>query len=354
MIILFLLCFNSGILTGCREAIPKKLDVYIWEGYLPSEVAALFEKETGIKLNINLISDNNKLAALLKGGGTADIIMPTQSYIVRFYEAGLVQPLNLKSIKNYKYVSKSLREQIWAKWDGSQMGSGDIYAVPYIFGTNGLVINTDKYSKNLDGIGWDVLFDKDLNERVSSKNGITSVLLILDLLGIPRGNLVTDTSGTLAEVRDKTIELKNNSLKFWSTGSEIIDLMKNEEVWVSEIQDGGGRELSQFNAKFKYVLPATGGLGWTDTFMIPKAAINKAGANMFIDFMLRPDIAAMVIDKSGFNTTVTDALDKTEIINRELYRITDEQMTNLKWSPNWPEEVLSSFSSFWEEISIVK
>jgi spermidine/putrescine transport system substrate-binding protein len=344
----------SGILSGCREEIPKKLDVYVWKGYLPEEAAALFEQETGIKLNINLISDNDKLTTLLKGGGIADIIMPSQSYIGRFYTAGLVQPLDLKVIKNYKNVSKSLREQSWSKWDGRQMGAGEIYAVPYIFGTNGFVINTDKYTKNIDNIGWDVLFDNDLNKRASSKNGVTSILLILDLLGIPRENLIINTSGTLTEIRGKATELKNNSLKFWSTGSEIIDLMKNEEVWVSEIQDGGGRELSQFNAKFKYVLPASGGLGWTDTFMIPKNAVNKTGANMFINFMLKPEIAAMVIDKSGFNTTVTGALDLTKAVNKDLYRFSDEQVANLKWSPNWPGSVLSSITSFWEEISTGK
>jgi len=353
-IIISVLLITIPLMAGCKTTTPKQLDVYVWEGYLPKSVAALFEQETGIKLNISFIADSEKMLTLLKGGGKADIIMPTDPKVNLFYANDLVQPLDLDKITNYEKVSKSLREQPWAKWDGNQMGSGEVYAIPYVFGTSGLAINTSKYTKNIDNISWEILFDPDLKGKVSSRNYITSVLLMLDLLGIPRENLLTDTEGTLNQIRDKTFALKNNVLKFYDTYAEIIDLMKNEEVWVSYIQDGQGRKLSQFDPKFKYVLPKEGGLGWTDTFMIPKEAANPAGANLFIDFMLRPDIAAMVTDQSGFNTTVEGALDMTKDIDKDLYRFTDAQLAKLKWSPSFSEKVVSIYYTFWEEITTVQ
>ena len=341
-------------LEGCRNITPTQLNVYVWEGYLPERAAGLFEQETGIKLNITFISDNDQMHTLLKGGGRADVIMPTDPKIIMFYENDLVQPLDIEKISNFKNVSRSFREQAWTKWDGSQMDSGEIYAIPYIFGTNGLIINTAKYTKNLEGIGWEVLFDPDLKGRVSAKNTYTSVFLILDILGIQKEEFVIDTQGTLDSVRDEAIELKNNVLKFYDTYSESADLLKNEEVWVSVIMDGVGRQLSQFDPKFKFVLPKTGGFGWADTFMIPKNAANPAGANSFIDFMLRPEIAAMVTEQSGFNTTVEGALELTKEIDIELYRFTDEEMANLQWLPSTPEEVVSNFYVFWEELSTVQ
>jgi putative spermidine/putrescine transport system substrate-binding protein len=197
-------------LAGCNKAIPKELNVITWEGYIPEAAAALFEKETGIKLNITFATDNQRLLALIKGGGEADIIMPTQSNINRYYEAGLVQPLDLKIITNFEKVSKSFKEQPWTKWDGKQMDSGDVYAIPYVFGISGLVINTSKYTKSLYDIGWEVLFDTDLKGRVSSRNNIESLMLILDLYGIPRENFIINTQGTLEQIRDKAIALKNN------------------------------------------------------------------------------------------------------------------------------------------------
>ena len=79
--------------------------------------------------------------------------------------------------------------------------------------------------------------------------------------------------------------------------------------------------------------------------MIPKEAANPEGANLFIDFMLRPDIAAMVTEQSGFNTTVEGALDMTKGIDKDLYRFTDEQLAKLKFSPNLSEEVMSIYYS---------
>jgi spermidine/putrescine transport system substrate-binding protein len=351
---IFVFFFILISISGCYRAIPKQLNVITWEGYVPEAAAALFEKETGIKLNISFATDNQRLLALIKGGGEADIVMPTQSNINRYYEADLVQPLDLKIITNYEKVPKSFKEQSWIKWDGKQMGSGEIYAIPYVFGISGLAINTSKYTKNLDNIGWEILFDTGLKGRVSSRNNIESLMLILDLYGIPRDNFITDTQDTLEQIRDKAIALKNNVLKFYTTNAEISDLMKNEEVWVSHIWDGGGRNLSQFDAKFKFVLPKTGGLAWTDSFMISKKAKNPTGANLFIDFMLRPDIAAMLTEQSGFKTTVDGALDIAKGIDKELYKFTDEQLAKLKWNPNLSEEAMSMYIAFQEELSTVQ
>ena len=342
---------EATALTGCNNTIQRQLDVYIWEGYLPKEVAALFEQETAVKLNISLISDNEKMAALLRGGGKADIVMPTNNHINIFYENGLAQPLDLKNIKNYERVSRPLREQPWTKWDGSNMGTGEIFAIPYIFGTSGLIINTTKYTKSLDNIGWDVLLDADLKGRTSTTNSEETLFFLLDLSGIPREDLSTDTVITLNKIRDKVTALKDNVLKFYNTGAEISDLLMNEEVWISHIWDGNGRSLCKSDAKFKYVFPKTGGVAWTDSFIIPKSAANFKDASVFINFMLRPDIAAKVTLASGYNTTIEESLDLIKSINKDFYRFSDEEMVNFKWAQNLSEEERSICVSFWEELT---
>ncbi len=98
--------------------------------------------------------------------------------------------------------------------------------------------------------------------------------------------------------------------------------------------------MMKFDQKFKYVLPRTGGLGWTDTLMIPKDAPNPAGAHMFIDFMLRPEIAAMLTDESGYTTTVEGALDKSTVENKEAYTFSEDELQKLIWQPNFSEDVI--------------
>lgn len=340
--------------SGAEKAVLKELGIYVWEGYLPEAAADIFEQETGIKLNITFATDNSSMLTLLKGGGKADIIMPTQNQVNRFYEEGLAQQLDLNKIPNYAKVSTALKDQSWAKWDGKTMGSGDIYVIPYVFGTSGLVVNTEKYTGSLEGMGWEVLLDPALKGRVSSKNAAESLMLCLDIIGIPREKLLTDTQPTLEAAKPEVLKLKNNVLKFYDTGAELLDLLKNGEVYASHIWDGGGRKMMSFDPKFKYVLPKTGGLGWTDTFMIPENAPNPSGAHMFIDFMLRSEIAAMLTDESGYTTTVEGALAISTVENKENYSFSEEELQKLVWQPNFPEDVIAAYTTFWEEISTVK
>ena len=127
---------------GCKtEEAGDELNVYVWEGYLPETVVDMFQEETGITLNVNLISDNASIVTLIKGGGKADIIMPTQNQVNRFYEEDLAMALDMDRIENYQNVTDSFKGQTWSMWDGSQMGSGETYVIPYVFGTSGIVIN---------------------------------------------------------------------------------------------------------------------------------------------------------------------------------------------------------------------
>lgn len=346
---------NSGK-TGETDAAKvktelKSLNIYVWEGYLPQKAVEMFEEETGIKLNISLTSDNGTMITLLEGGGKADLIMPTQNQVNRLYEQGLALPLDLSKIPNYKNVGDSFKNQLWSKWNGKAMGLGDTYVIPYIFGTSGLIINKNKYKGDINSnISWNILFDKDLKGRVSSKNSAESIMICLDLAGIPRSDLLKDADGTLEKIRNKLMELKKNVLKFYSTGAEVMDLLKNEEVWVSHMWDGGGRKLMMSDPKFVYVLPETGGMGWADTFIIPVNADNPEGAYSFINFMLRQDIAALVTAE-GSTTTVNGALEMANIDNKDLYKFTDVQLKNLVWQLNFPENVIDAYTSFWEEVS---
>lgn len=335
-----------------KETTASVLDIQVWEGYLPEEVAMLFEKETGIKLNITLVADNGTMIAYLEGGGKSDLIMPTQNQVNRLYEQNLATALDFAKIPNYKNVGSSFKNQLWSMWNGSELGSGDTYVIPYVFGTSGIVVNTDKYKESLDNTGWEILFSKELKGRVSSRNSAESIMVCMDLEKIPRAELLDNTETVLERVKPKVLELKNNVLKFYNTGAEIMDLLKNEEVWVSHIWDGGGRNLMIADPKFKYILPATGGLGWTDTFMIPSSAQNIEGAYTFINFMLRDDIAAIVTE-NGNMTTISNALKSADIENKELFAYSQKQLDELVWQLNFPQRVIDAYTLFWEEISLL-
>ena len=74
---------------------------------------------------------------------------------------------------------------------------------------------------------------------------------------------------------------------------------------------------------------------------------------MFIDFMLRPEIAAMVVTEGGYTTTVKGSIDLAEGINKDLYTFSEEEIADLVWQINFPEDVITVYNNFWEELSTI-
>ncbi len=71
-----------------------------------------------------------------------------------------------------------------------------------------------------------------------------------------------------------------------------------------------------------YALPKEGALMWFDSFAIPKDAEHVEEAHIFIDFMMRPEIAArntnFVAYASG-NLEAQKSVDKEILANRSIY-----------------------------------
>ena len=75
---------------------------------------------------------------------------------------------------------------------------------------------------------------------------------------------------------------------------------------------------------------------------------------MFINFMLKPEVAGMLTAESGYTTTVNGALDFAGDVNKEIYTFSDDELKKLIWQPNFAEDIIEAYTSFWEEISAIK
>mgnify|MGYP006141769073 CR=1 FL=1 len=73
--------------------------------------------------------------------------------------------------------------------------------------------------------------------------------------------------------------------------------------------DTGGWELNKANPDVKFIAPKSGALGWVDTFAIPAKGRNDAAAYAWINFNMRPEIAAKVAGAAG-NFTASKGADQ--------------------------------------------
>ncbi|MNC18796.1 Spermidine/putrescine-binding periplasmic protein precursor [compost metagenome] len=91
-------------------------------------------------------------------------------------------------------------------------------------------------------------------------------------------------------------------------GDEIKMLLANEEAAVGIVWSGDASEIMDENDKLDYVVPKEGSNKWFDNMVIPRTAVNVEGAHKFIDFMLRPDVAAKNAEYVGYSTPNVPAL----------------------------------------------
>ena len=103
----------------------------------------------------------------------------------------------------------------------------------------------------------------------------------------------------LTQVEAKLIECKPGVKTYWSGGDELLNLMRSGETVASMAWDTGGWKLNEDNPDITTVAPTSGALGWIDTFVLPAKGQADQAAYDWINFVMQPEIAAMITDAAG-------------------------------------------------------
>ena len=323
---LFAGCGQSSIQGG--ETIT--LNIYNWGQYMADgsdgslDVIAAFEAAyPWIKVNYSTFDSNEVMYTKIANGGiTVDLIIPSDYMIARMADEGMLQELDFDRIPNYQYVSPDLLNQ---PYDPENK-----YSVPYSWGTVGIIYNT-KYVDEADVTGWELLWNAKYDDKIlmfdNSRDafGIAALLLGYDLN--------TTDFGELEDCADKLSEQKPLVQQY--VMDQIYDLMENEEAWIAPYYAGDYLVMADENEDLAFYLPTGQGFNrFVDAMCIPTCAQQKDAAELFINFVCDPEIAAGNMEWIAYSTPITAA--------REYM---DPEMANNPVSYP-PEEVLQFGTSY--------
>lgn len=294
-----------GIAPGAR-ADNQKLRIISWADYIPAEVIAAFHKETGIEVEVTL-SNNEEMISKLRatGGAGYDLAQPSVDRISGPQrEFGIYKPLDLSKVKMEQFqpaILEVVRKNTTI--DGKQFG------LPYVWGTDGLVVNTKK-AKVADYLD---LCKPDVKGKTSVRLRRPTLMAFAFALGKDPFALYGDPKayGALMDQVGATLSACKQNLKFfYDNKDQLLNGMRSGEVVAAMMWDTGGWVLSRENPDIQYVVPRSGAMGWIDTFALPARARNDAAAYAWINFTMRPDMAAKVARSVGSFSAAngTDAL----------------------------------------------
>jgi spermidine/putrescine transport system substrate-binding protein len=293
LLALLMLCL---VLGGCgRVDSSKRLRIITWADYVPADVAAEFEKETGIHVELTLSNNEEMISKLHATGGAGyDLAQPSQDRITGVQrEFGLYRPMDLGQVNLEQF-----RPEILAITRRIATLDGKLYALPYLWGSEGLVVNS-KYTAVSD---YGDLCRTDLKGKTSMRLRRPTLMAFAFALGRDPFALYDTPKAYEALMEDVGRMLsacKSNVRFFFDNRDQLLNGMRSGEVVAAMMWDTGGWTLNRENPDIRYVVPKSGALGWLDTFALPYKGRNDAGAYKWINFTMRPDIAARITRKVG-------------------------------------------------------
>lgn len=342
-----LICLPSKIYANENkntEEIVEKVIVYNWDDYIPKSVLEDFTKETGIHVEYHTYDSDRIMyttVSLLKGRGY-DVIVPSSNLVAKLSNEGLLQSIDHKQLKNFENLDKDLLNK--------SFDPRNRYSVPYMWGSTAIAINTDKINPD-DVTSWHDLWHKDWYGQL---------FLIDDMLEVFNIALLLEGS-SLATANEDDIKSAYKKLRTLIPHVKVMDAEEltkpflEDEVSIGVIWNGDAFAAQKEKPSLKYIYPEEGVNFWMDNFVIPALAQNVKNAHIFIDYMLRPDIAVRCVTEYGYATANAAAKMQLDEEIRENYTIFPPKKVMDKGEfQQVDNRMYGLYYLYWEELKLLR
>lgn len=335
----------AALALGAGGALAEgELNVYNWSDYIAEDTIANFEAETGIKVNYDVFDSNEVLEAkMLTGSSGYDVVVPSIEFMARQAQAGVFAKIDKEALSNYGNLDPKILEIL------SVNDPDNTYGVPYMMFTTGLGYNVKAVSARIDAgkIGsWDMVFDPETAAKLADcgiavLDSPSEIMApALNYLGIDPNS---EDKADLEKATDLLLSVRPHIRYFHS--SQYINDLANGDICVAVGYSGDvlqardrAAEANQ-GVEVAYAIPNEGGQVGFDMLAIPDDAPNAANALKFIDYILRPEVAAAVTNYVYYanpNTAATEFVDDEVRNDPGIYPSKDVQANLFSLRPHTP------------------
>lgn len=342
LLALLLLTF-SFLFSACGNAGGEKVYVYNWGEYIDPDTISMFEEETGIKVVYDEFETNEIMYPKVESGASSyDVICPSDYMIQKMIENNLLAEINWDNIPNAKAnIGKQYYDQ------AKNFDPKNQYAVPYCFGTVGILYNKTMVTEPVDS--WSILWDEKYKDSILMQDSVRDAFMVaLKKNGYSMNSLDTTE---LENAKNDLIAQKDLVQAY--VVDQVRDKMIGNEAALGVIYSGEAIFTQRENENLEYVIPKEGTNVWIDCWVIPNNCQNKSNAEKFIDFMCRADIALKnfeYITYSTPNDAARELLDDEVLKNSPIAFPDLTQYNNLETFTYLGEDGDSLYNSLWEEI----
>lgn len=340
----------AGLISGCGSTDHEEradvseniLYVYNWGEYIDPDVIDLFEEETGIRVVYDVFETNEVMYPKIAANPSQyDVICPSDYMIAKMAENDLLSPLDFDAMPNAK---SNIGEEYWEL--SGTFDPGNVYSVPYCWGTVGILYNTTMVDETVDS--WDILWDEKYDDDILMQDSVRDLFMVAEKkLGY---SMNTVDPEELEKCKDLLIEEKPLVQAY--VVDEVRDKMISGESALGVIFSGEAEYTREENEDLAYAIPKEGTNVWIDSWVVTRDSRHKANAAKWIDFMCRGDIALKnfeYIYYSTPNTAAMELMDEETLGNEVLFPDLSEH-PNLEAYSYLGEDADRLYYNLWKEV----
>lgn len=318
------------------------VNVLAWGGYIDYAIPPFEEKYSECKVNISYFSSAMEAINKVKAGGvgTLDLFFSTNNFFDRAIQADLIQPIDVSRLENYTHLFKAFQP-------GKYNPPGQVYLIPYAWGTTGLIYNR---AKTGDLTSWASLWDPKFKGKVIYGDGVPEAWVPAALYaGIDPQQR---DEAAVEKVRPVLREMMKQAKTLWANGDDLVQLLVNEEGWLAVGWDGLARQAAEKVPDITYVLPPEGAQSWVDGPVLVKDAPHPNCAYKFIDWLISDEMQIQEAEINRYSPASTVAAQR---ISPELAKLLfvdkgEESAASLKFYRPFTEEEQQRISQMWTEV----
>lgn len=298
-------------LTGCSSA--ETLYLFNYGDYIDPEVYSLFEEEHGIRVVYDeYAAPEDMYAKFTSGSAKYDLICTSDYMLQKLINEDLLAEIDFNNVKNFSNISPNQLEAT-KSFDPELK-----YTVPHFWGTLGILYNTETV-KAEDVKSWDIVFSGKYKEKIIMPNSERDAFFVaLTKLGYDANT----TDKKQLEAAAELLRKQKSDVQAYLLDEAARVKVESGNADMAVIYNGEAYLAFENNDKLAFEIPSEGTCMWLDSFAIPKDAVNKEYAELFLNFLCKEEIAKMNFEYIYYSTpnqAVIDSLNNDVVSETAIF-----------------------------------
>jgi spermidine/putrescine transport system substrate-binding protein len=271
-------------LAGCGRDRRPRLNVLNWSDYVAEDTVSNFEAEFWVRVRYSTYeSGEEMLAKVFSGNSGWDIVFPSNYFIGPMAENDLLAPLEHERLPNLRHLDGMFRHPPW---------DPDLaWSVPYMWGATGIVYNRAIVPPP---VSWGDLWDGRLKRRITMLDDPAEVIgAALQKLGY---SVNSADPPELSRARNEA--LRQKPLLQAYLNAEVRDQLVAGDILAAQLWATTAQQAIAATKSLAFVFPSEGFPRYSDNAVILRESGRRELAHLFINYLLRPAVAAAVVTEA--------------------------------------------------------